>query len=402
MREKRKEAKDIITIYSNKKECCGCTACMSICPKQAITMQPDEDGFVYPTVNDDLCVECGLCRKVCAFQNVPVTPNVPLATYAAINRNQSVLAASASGGVFAALALIIFEKNGVIFGCAFNNNMEPEHICVDNPTNIKNLQGSKYVQSSINVTYADAKLYLEQGRVVLYTGTPCQIAGLKSYLSKDYENLITADIICHGVPSATFFKGYINHLESKLKGKVIDFKFRDKSNGWGLIGKAVYEKNGAVRQEFIAPITSYYYSYFLKGDIYRENCYECKYASANRQGDFTMGDYWGIEKAHPEIETRNGVSVLLVNSAKGMALIERLGNNLDLTKSTFEQAREQNGQLRQPTAKSYKREAILKTWREGGFQAVADGFYKSNKKQLMRFRIKMLVLQPVKQWMRKG
>jgi coenzyme F420-reducing hydrogenase beta subunit len=364
-------------------------------------MKPDEDGFIYPTINTDLCVECGLCVKACVIQSVSVTPNVPLATYVAINRNQSVLAASASGGIFAGLASIIFEQKGVVFGCAFNNDMEPEHVCVDNPTNIKKLQGSKYVQSSINITYADAKQYLERGIVVLYTGTPCQIAGLKSYLGKDYENLITADIICHGVPSAAFFKGYIKHLEGKLRGKVIDFKFRDKSKGWWLMGKAVYEKDGAVREEFIPPITSYYYSYFLKGDIYRENCYECKYASANRQGDFTMGDYWGIEKAHPEIETKNGVSVLLVNSVKGIALMERLENHLDLTQSTFEQAREQNGQLRQPTAKSYKREAIFKTWREGGHQAVADQYYKSKKKQLMVFRIKMLVVQPVKQLIKK-
>ncbi|TGE34866.1 4Fe-4S dicluster domain-containing protein [Desulfosporosinus fructosivorans] len=387
----------MIAIYTDKKECCGCTACMSICPKQSITMQPDEDGFVYPAVNDELCVECGLCRKVCAFQNVPVNANEPLATYAAVNRNQSVLAASASGGIFASLASIIFEKNGVVFGCAFNNDMEPEHICVDNPTNIIKLQGSKYVQSNINTTYADVKQYLEQGIGVLYTGTPCQIAGLISYLGKNYKNLITADIICHGVPSTAFFKGYIKHLEDNLKGKVIDLKFRDKSEGWGLMGKVVYEKTGVVRERFIPPINSYYYSYFLKGDIYRENCYECKYANGNRQGDFTMGDYWGIEKAHPEIETRNGVSVLLVNSTKGIELLEKIGNYLDLTPSTFEQASEQNGQLRQATAKSYKREAILKTWREGGYQAVAEEYYNSNKKQLVVFRIKMLVLQQVKQ-----
>ena len=391
-----KQGMDRITLYTDKKECCGCAACMNICPKRAITMQPDENGFIYPVVKDDLCVECGLCRKVCAFQNVPVSANEPLATYAAINQDQSVLVASASGGIFPALASIIFGKKGVVFGCAFNDKMEPEHICVDNPTKMKKLQGSKYVQSSINNTFTEAKRYLEQGRVVLYIGTPCQIAGLKSYLDKNYENLITADIICHGVPSGAFFQGYIKHLEGKLKGNIVDFKFRDKSKGWGLMGKVVYNKKGVVREEFIPPITSYYYCYFLKGDIYRETCYECKYSSGNRQGDFTMGDYWGVEKAHPELETKNGVSVLLVNSAKGMALIERLGNQLDLTQSTFEQAREQNEQLRRPTAKSDKRDTILKTWREGGYQAIAEEYYKTNKKRLVLFRIKMLVPQSVK------
>lgn len=395
----------MIALYTAKKECCACTACMSICPKQAIAMQPDEDGFVYPVVNHGLCVECGLCKKVCAFQNVPITYKPPLATYAAVNRNKYVLAVSSSGGIFGALASIIFRMNGVVFGCAFNMEMEPEHICVDNSINMKKLQGSKYVQSSINNTFAEAKQYLEQGRMVLYIGTPCQIAGLKAYLDKDYVNLIIADIICHGVPSAAFFKGYIKYLEGKLRGKVIDFKFRDKSKGWGLMGKIVYEKNGAVLEEFIPPILSYYYSYFLKGDIYRENCYECKYAGGSRQGDFTMGDYWGIEKAHPEIEARNGVSILLVNSIKGIKLLEKLGTCLDLTQSTFELASEQNEQLRQPTAKSYKRDTILKAWREGGYQAVADGYSESNHKQLGMFMIKMLMPESVRQLikrMRKG
>ena len=373
-----------------------CLYCLpEYCPRQAISIKPDEDEFIYPTINPDLCVECGICIKICAFQSESVTGHEPLAVYAAINKNQSILADSSSGGIFGALAAMIFKRNGVVFGSAYNNDMEPEHIGIDNSAQIKKLQGSKYVQSSINTTFADARRHLGQGREVLYTGTPCQIAGLKSYLGRDFENLITADIICHGVPSAAFFKGYVRYLEGKLKGKVIDFKFRDKSKGWGLLGKVVYERNGAVREKCIPPSTSYYYSYFLKGDIYRENCYECKYASGNRQGDFTMGDYWGIEKAHPEIKTESGVSVLLVNSVKGMALLEMLGNHLDLTPSTFEQAREQNGQLRQPTARSNQRAAILKTWRKDGYQAVAAEYYKLNKKQLMKFKIKSLILQPV-------
>jgi len=386
----------VIVLFEEKKDCSGCGACLSVCPRQAIMMTPDADGFLYPVINDDVCVECGLCIKACAFQHVPITADGPLATYAAINRSRVTLHNSSSGGVFAALASLIFEKGGVVFGCAFNKDLEPEHICIDNPADMKRLQGSKYVQSNVKSSYAEAKKYLQEGRYVLYTGTPCQIVGLKSYLSKDYDNLVTADLICHGVPSAAFFSGYIKYLAGKLKGRAIDFKFRDKSKGWGELAKVVYEIHGTVRQKLISPFASYYFSYFLNGDICRDSCYECKYAHGSRQGDFTMGDYWGIEEAHPEVKSRNGVSVLLVNSEKGMVLIGKLSELLNLTKSTFEQARAQNGHLRQPTAKSDRRGAILKAWREGGYQAVAAEYYRANKKRLVLFRIKAMIPQRAK------
>ena len=170
---------------------------------------------------------------------------------------------------------MVFDYNGVVFGCAYNDNMEPEHTCIDNKMNLNKLQGSKYVQSNINFTYKEAKSFLNDGRLVLFTGTPCQIAGLKSYLGKEYDNLITVDLICHGVPSIAFFNGYIQYLEYKLNGKIVDFKFRDKSKGWGLRGKVIYSKKGKVINKRILPIESYYYSYFLDGEIFRENCYKC-------------------------------------------------------------------------------------------------------------------------------
>lgn len=374
---------------------------MNICPKQAITIKPDEDGFNFPEINRDLCIECGLCNKVCAFQNVSITKKTPISTYVAINKDKDVLSSSASGGIFGALAFLMLEKNGVVFGCAYNGDMEPEHICVDNLLDIKKIQGSKYVQSNINDTYTAAKKYLKDNRWVLFTGTPCQIAGLKSYLGKGYENLITADLICHGVPSSKFFKDYIRYLEYKLNGRIIDFKFRDKSRGWGHMAKAIYEKNGGVREKLIIPFASYYFKYFLKSDICRESCYECKYACGSREGDFTMGDYWGIEKSHPEIETKNGVSVLLVNSIKGMKLLPELKEYLNLTKSTFEQAREQNGQLNKPVGKSEKREAIFKAYREGGYLAVANGYYMKYKLQIILIKAKLLVPQPVKKMIKR-
>ncbi|MGR6836803.1 Coenzyme F420 hydrogenase/dehydrogenase, beta subunit C-terminal domain [Syntrophomonas erecta] len=391
----------MIVLYDKKESCCCCAACMNICPAQAIKIKADADGFTFPEINNDLCIECGLCNKVCAFQNIPVTGDEPITTYAAINKNSDVLSASASGGIFGALASLILEKNGVVFGCAYNENMEPEHICVDNLLDMKKIQGSKYVQSNINITYKEAKGYLKGDRWVLFTGTPCQIAGLKSYLGMDYNNLITADLICHGVPSEDFFKVYIRYLEHKLKGKVIDLKFRDKSKGWGHVEKVIYLKNGIVKEKLIQPFTSYYHSYFLKGDILRESCYECKYASRSRVGDFTMGDYWGIEKAHPEIGTKEGVSVLLVNSKKGIALIDELSKYLKLVESTFEQARVQNGPLNRPNAKSERRKTIFKAWHEGGYKAIADDYYMKNKKQIILFRLKMLIPRSIKRHLKR-
>lgn len=391
----------MIVLFDKKEKCCSCAACMNICPTQAITIKPDADGFKFSEINNDLCIECGLCNKVCAFQNIPVNGDGPMATYVAISKNSDVLLTSASGGIFAALASIVFEKNGVVFGCTFNRNMEPEHICINNPSDMKKLQGSKYVQSNIRNTYAEAEKYLKEGIWVLFTGTPCQIAGLKSYLGKDYDNLITTDIICHGVPSVDFFKGYINYLEDKLKGKVIDLKFRDKSKGWGHIEKVIYKKDGILKEKLIQPFNSYYHSYFLKGYILRESCYKCKYACGSREGDITMGDYWGIEKAHPEIVTKEGVSVLLVNSKKGIGLIDDLSKYLQLAESIFEKARVHNGPLNRPNAKSEKREIIFKTWREGGYKAVADQYYRMNKKRIILSKVKMLVPYSIKKSLRK-
>jgi Fe-S-cluster-containing hydrogenase component 2 len=278
-------------LFERKQDCCGCGACASICPKQAITMKPDADGFTYPVLDDSACVDCGLCVTTCAFQNVPVTADGPLATYAAVNKDAEALSRSSSGGVFAALASLVFEKSGVVFGCAFNDDLEPEHICIDNPADVARLQGSKYVQSDVKNTYAEAKKSLQVGRCVLYTGTPCQIAGLKAYLGRDYDSLITADLVCHGVPSTAFFKGYIAWLEYKRGGKVAAYRFRDKTEGSMScgVGKVVFRKGGMNWDNMVYSPFHYYYQYFLSGDICRESCYTCKYAGGNRQGDFTMG-----------------------------------------------------------------------------------------------------------------
>lgn len=387
-------------LFDKEENCCGCAACLNICPQKAIKMTANSDGYVMPEIDQNLCVECGACKRVCDFQNNTVEQQMPKAAYVAINKNKQVLKNSASGGVFGAVAEVVLDKGGKVFGCA-NINMDIQHISISDKSSIGKLQGSKYVQSDINLCYREVKKELINDNWVLFTGTPCQVAGLKSYLGKEFDKLITIDLICHGTPSRVFFDDYINYLESKVKGKIQDFKFRDKSEGWRLLGKIVYLKKGKAIEKTIYPSTSYYYDYFLKGDIYRESCYKCKYACNERVGDFTIGDYWGIKKVHPDIKSKEGVSLFLVNNKKGEKIVEQIQKYLDLTTSDFNFAKQYNTQLRKPTQKSQTREQILNIWRNDGSEGVARYYSKTNRKKVMLFYTKRMIPQSLKDTLKK-
>lgn len=387
-------------LFDKEENCCGCAACLNICPQKAIKMTANSDGYVMPEIDQNLCVECGACKRVCDFQNNTVEQQMPKAAYVAINKNKQVLKNSASGGVFGAVAEVVLDKGGKVFGCA-NINMDIQHISISDKSSIEKLQGSKYVQSDINLCYREVKKELINDNWVLFTGTPCQVAGLKSYLGKEFDKLITIDLICHGTPSRVFFDDYINYLESKVKGKIQDFKFRDKSEGWRLLGKIVYLKKGKAIEKTIYPSTSYYYDYFLKGDIYRESCYKCKYACNERVGDFTIGDYWGIKKVHPDIKSKEGVSLFLVNNKKGEKIVEQIQKYLDLTTSDFNFAKQYNTQLRKPTQKSQTREQILNIWRNEGSEGVARYYSKTNRKKVMLFYTKRMIPQSLKDTLKK-
>lgn len=391
----------MVELYKEKKDCCYCTACINVCTTKAITTIIDMDGFAFPEINRDLCMECGLCNKVCAFQNRPLSGQEPIKTYAAVNKNKDILYESSSGGAFGALAHIVLQKGGIVFGCGYSENMEPSHIAVGDINGLKKIQGSKYVQSNIGTSFRETKTYLKSNKPVLFTGTPCQIAGLKSYLGKDYANLITVDIICHGVPSFEFFKGYIQYLEQKLNGKIIDFLFRDKSQGWGLKGRIVYEQKGLVKEKRISAARSYYYQYFLNGDIFRESCYHCKYACCFREGDFTIGDFWGVHKYHPEVDINKGVSLLLINTKKGQGIKHKLTEHLDLVESRLNYALEENFQLVRPSSLSAKRKPILALWREKGSSAVALEYKKSHLSRIMASYFRGFVPKYIKNGIRR-
>lgn len=393
--------KNIPILYEDKGSCCGCGACINICPSTAITMIEDECGFLYPRIDENKCVRCQRCKNVCAFQNI-VEKNVPLETYAAISQNREQANQSASGGIFAALATQFIRAGGIVFGAAFSENYGVVHRAVEDIEHLYFIQGSKYVQSRIGNTYQQAKEYLEEGKKVLFSGTPCQIAGLKGFLGKEYENLLTVDIICHGVPSEKIFLSYLRSLEKKHEGKIEFFTFRDKKIGWGINGRVVFDiGNGKTKSIKLWQSGSSYLYYFIKGWLYRENCYRCKYAGKNRPGDITLGDYWGIEKQHPEYlegvsgwDESNGISVIIANTDTGLNVIRYL-SEIEMRPSTFEKAAQGNGQLSYPSDRG-KREEILELYRVGGWKALEDRYQRNIGIKKYFSQIKSLIPKEVK------
>ena len=371
-------------VFENKTECCGCGACQAICPKNAIEMVEDEYGFIYPRIDESKCVNCNLCKKTCAYMN-PRKMNDEKKVYASVSKNDENLKRSASGGVFYELANSIISDGGVVYGCSMeykNDKLTPKHIRVNNQENLKKLQGSKYVQSECGNIYKLVKADLINGKKVLFSGTPCQIEGVKSFLQyKEYENLFLVDIICHGVPSRKMFQDYIENFEIENNCKVKEFYFRDKDKGWGLFFKVVYEKNGKTEKTIKPSYESSFYQLFLDSSIYRENCYKCPYATENRNSDLTIGDFWGIGQEHPDvdIDSKRGISCIIANSNKGKKFIEKYSVSLYNINSNFEKVARHNHQLNKPSKHTSEREKILELYKNGTYDDV-DNYYKKTRR----------------------
>lgn len=287
--------------------CTGCRTCEQLCPKQCISMKSNGEGFLVAEVDESVCVNCGLCRKRCPQNNIP-EKHSPIEVLAARYKDNDKLRNSASGGAFAAMAQYVLSQGGTVFGAAYQVDWSVGHIAVYDEKNLYKLQGSKYVQSDTLHTYSEVRALLDEGKKVLFSGTSCQIGGLRAFLRKDYDNLLTVDLICHGVASPLLFRKYIEWLGQKVKGKILFYNFRDKTGGWGLGYKT--KTKTKTKPSNLDP----YYYHFLKGDTYRECCYRCNYCSQARVGDITIGDYWGIEQAHPSFYSTKGVSVVLLNN----------------------------------------------------------------------------------------
>lgn len=374
----------------NYENCTGCGACVQRCPKQCISWTTKEFDFRYPQVDEATCINCGLCEKVCPIDKELKAPIVQKA-YAAVHKDSSVLGKSTSGGVFTALADAIFSQGGVVYGAAMLNGMQVKHIRTENRTALAELRSSKYLQSDTGTTYQMVEQDLKQGKVVLYSGTPCQIDGLKCFLRKEYENLYTADIVCHGVGSQAYFDKYMEFAKERY-GKIKVLRFRSKEYaGWSCgVGVVVVGTSNSEKKIPYRDFDNYYYSYFLSGDIYRKCCYSCKYANTKRVGDFSLGDYWGVEALNLPLQTENGCSLLLVNNERAEKLLETIVD-LDKVETTIEQAAHCNKQLNEPSRLPESRQKRIEEYESMSGQQIQKVYLKTHRKTVVKGKLKALM-----------
>lgn len=377
-------------LYQNETDCCGCKACANTCPRDAISFIKDKDGFEYPAINEEKCIGCNKCAKTCDFQKRDVSGCKPIKGYAARHKDSAVYSDSTSGGVFTALSEFVIDRGGFVYGCVFDEKMMPVHKAVGSLDGLSAMRGSKYAQSDIGFVYRDVKKKLKEDKYVLFTGTPCQIAGLSSYLGNtDTSKLLTADLVCHGVPSREAFKTYLDYLESKYHSKVISFQFRNKLFGWlRPVISVVFE---TCTKKWWFPTEDVYYSNFIKSNLQRPSCFYCKYSCEYRFGDITIGDFWGFQKADLKMPYKEGVSCCLINNPKAIEVFKSI--NITAEEVNPDLIIQGNVHLRRTSPKGKNRETVLERIRTEGFKTMAKEYKKANSKLFIKAFVKKIILR---------
>lgn len=317
-------------------DCTGCMACLNSCGRKAIEFTENAEGFYRPTINKDICVGCRLCMQSCPIITPPIkTPNDSPKIFAAYSKNKNVVYTSSSGGIFYELSSYILDNNGVIYGAYYDSiNHTVSHIGVENLNDLKKIQGSKYVQSVIGDIFNQCKKNLQEKRLVLFSGTPCQIAGLYSFLKKEYSNLYTIDIVCHGVPSKKFYHKYLEKCRIELNK--FEFFFRN----YKIWDFDTFIRTSKTRHFLFGP-KDFFMKSFLHGEVFNECCYKCRFAKIPRIGDISLGDFWGIKETSRFRINRGGTSLILINNNKGQFLFDKL-HNIECEERSYDEAVERN------------------------------------------------------------
>lgn len=351
--------------------CVGCFACVNVCPNHCISMESDREGFKYPFINESLCMHCNKCRKVCSglgYSKTHTRGNVP-DTYGAKNKDDAIRLRSSSGGIFYLFAKKIFDLGGVVVGASFDREYKVVHTIISDVNDIGKIMGSKYLQSECGTIYHSVRKYLQNGKIVLFTGTPCQIAALKKYLDKEYDSLICLDIVCHGVPSPKVWERYLDFLSLNSE-KIKSVSFRDKDTGWknynikitGEIGNVVSEINH----------TNVYMRGFVNDLYLRKSCYDCQYKGEASMADVTLGDFWGIHKLDKEFDDDKGVSLIMIRTYKGEEVFHSIKDEIILKRFSYDDAAVYNPSVRYSSGHMNRRDKFFAFWEHEDFDKLVD------------------------------
>lgn len=370
----------IDTIDENS--CCGCLACENACPQGAISMIENSKGFIMPSIDDDKCINCGRCINICDFKKTHQTESNIERAYSLVTKDKTVLKNSTSGGAFTALSDVVLECNGCVVGAIMDDGFNIRHVVAIDEKNRDRMRGSKYVQSNTQGIWVQVKDLLSQGKEVLFTGTPCQCAALRSYLGKDYDNLIVVDFLCHGVPNNKMFKEHINYLNDYYRIPSVGFSFRNKTYGWDSYNNNNNLSNGKTKIKWINQI---YYNFFVSNLSLRPACHRCPYRSLHRPSDITVADFWGIEKLTGH-KNRDGVSLVMTHSEKGLELVKKAMENCQVREYPSESVLFRIAPASsKPNAKC---DIFWETYIEKGYNGVAKKFFINSRKNRVRFEVR--------------
>lgn len=358
-----------MNLLVEKKDCCGCTACVSICGRHALSLKEDEEGFLYPIVNRSICADCGLCKKVCPVLKYRTEPKVATPyVYAAVNKDHEQYMKSASGGLFIILANRIIENGGIVVGASYNEDFKVVHSFAETVEECEKFQSSKYVQSDTRDVFARIKRYLCDDRIILFSGTPCQVAGLKLYLSKSYKNLYTVDIVCHGVPSPRVYRDYLDFVRKGKRISSLNFKTKNPKNR--ITSLSIELEDGTRYQNRL--VTRAWSNLQFSNCIERPSCYDCQFTHLNRPGDITLGDYWHYDKQSPEFCPQKTPSLLLVNNTKGQELFAQISLDIVCELSDIQSCLQPN--LLYPTKESTKRRLFWQQYAKCSFNSILSNW----------------------------
>ena len=351
----------IMKSLDDKAKCCGCSACSAACPTGCIEMLPDEEGFFYPQINKERCVSCGICSSVCPIENGFIECNKEnISAFVVQNKDRIVLKESTSGGAFSAIASTVIAKGGVVYGASLDESFRACHKAVSTIEDLKALRNSKYLQSEISVsTYCEVKAELEKGRLVCFSGTPCQIAGIKCFLKEDYENLITIDVVCRAVPSPMVFQKYLSYIRVRLRSEIKKIRFRDKRYGYQFSTMAIYDETGRVNYSRGIESDPWLRAFF-SNICDRPSCHECVFRTKYRNSDVTLWDCFHVENYSNSISPKDGASCVLIHSQKGKTIFAEASQRLVYTEVVPEDLRVSSKEYSTSIIKNPRRQEFFK------------------------------------------